>query len=87
MDQAAPAHQSLLRHIRKRRAITNLDRCLCLCSHRHRQKALAIKASLYTMLQVLSLTPFEKMPMDKAFFDDDYSEQLATKFNQLNLFD
>jgi hypothetical protein len=51
------------------------------------RKRLAIKASLYTMLQVLSLTPFEKTPMDKAFFDDDYSEQQSAKINQLNLFD
>ena len=51
------------------------------------RKRLAIRASLYTMLQVLSLTPFEKMPMNKAFFDDDYSEQQSLKTNQLNLFD
>jgi Domain of unknown function (DUF4372)/Transposase DDE domain len=51
------------------------------------KKRFAIKASLYTMLQVLSLTPFEKMPMDKAFFDDEYSEQQPSRFNQLNLFD
>ena len=51
------------------------------------KKRLRVKASLYTMLQVLSVTPFEKIPMDRAFFDDDYSEQPATKFNQLNLFD
>ena len=51
------------------------------------KKRLRVKASLYTMLQVPSVTPFEKIPMDRAFFDDDYSEQLATKFNQLNLFD
>ncbi len=51
------------------------------------RKRLAIKASLYTMLQVLSLMPFEKMPMDKAFFDDDYGEQLPSRVNQLNLFD
>ena len=51
------------------------------------RKRLAIKASLYTMLQVLSLTPFEKMPMDKAFFDDDYSQQQPSKINQLNLLD
>ncbi len=51
------------------------------------RKRLAIKASLYTMLQVLSLTSFEKMPLDKAFFDDDYSEQHTSEINQLNLFD
>jgi hypothetical protein len=51
------------------------------------KKRLHIKASLYTILQVLSLTPFEKMPMDKAFFDDEYSEPQPSKVNQLNLFD
>ena len=51
------------------------------------KKRLGIKASLYTMLQVLSLTPFEKMPLNKAFFDDEYSEQQSSKINQLNLFD
>jgi IS4 transposase len=50
------------------------------------KKRLAITASLYTMLQVLSLTPFEKMPMDKAFFDNGYSEQDPPAANQLNLF-
>jgi hypothetical protein len=51
------------------------------------RKRLVIKASFYPMLQILSLTPFEKMPMDKAFFDDGYSEQLPLTINQLNLFD
>ncbi len=51
------------------------------------KKRLAIKASLYTMLQFLSLAPVEKMPKDKAFFDDDDSEQMPSKINQLNLFD
>jgi Domain of unknown function (DUF4372)/Transposase DDE domain len=51
------------------------------------KKRLGIKASLYTMLQVLSLTPFEKMPMDKAFFDDDDNQHQLSQTNQLNLFD
>jgi Domain of unknown function (DUF4372)/Transposase DDE domain len=51
------------------------------------KKRLAIKASLYTMLQVLSPTPFEKMSIDKAFFDDEYSDPQPSRFNQLNLFD
>jgi hypothetical protein len=50
------------------------------------KKRLSINASLYTMLQVLSLTPFEKMPTDKAFFDNGYSEQDQPAANQLNLF-
>jgi hypothetical protein len=36
-----------------------------LCSYRHRQKRLALDASLYTMLQLLSLTAFDKMPVDQ----------------------
>jgi Domain of unknown function (DUF4372)/Transposase DDE domain len=51
------------------------------------KKRLAIKASLYTMLQVLSLTPFDRIPMDRDLFDDDYSAQQPSKINQLNLFD
>jgi Domain of unknown function (DUF4372) len=63
---------------RKVRRFTCLDQYLCMAF---------AQLSLYTMLQVLSLTPFEKMPMDKAFFDYDYSEQQPSKVNQLNLFD
>ena len=51
------------------------------------KKRLRVKASLYTMLQVLSLTPFEKTPMDQDFFEDNYSTQQPSKNNQLNLFD
>ena len=51
------------------------------------KKRLRVKASLYTMLQVLSLTPFEKTPMDQDFFEDNYSTQQPSKINQLNLFD
>jgi len=39
MDQAAPAHQSVLRHLRERGENTNLDRHLRLCTRRHRQEA------------------------------------------------
>ena len=51
------------------------------------KKRLRVKASLYTMLQVLSLTPFEKTPMDRDFFEDNYNTQQPSKINQLNLFD
>ena len=39
MDQAAPAHQSVLRHQRECRQIANLDRRLGLRPGRHREKA------------------------------------------------
>ena len=50
------------------------------------KKRLDIKASLYTMLQVLSLTPFEKIPMDRALFDDELHSPQSSDGNQLKLF-
>ena len=58
MDQAASANQSFLRNFGERGQVTNLDRCLRLRSSRHRQKAIAFSASLYEILQILSLTMF-----------------------------
>ncbi len=45
-----------------------------------------IDASLYTLLQVLSLTLFEKMPLQQAFPGDDYTSDNGSISNQLNLF-
>ena len=54
------------------------------------KKRLKIQLELYTMLQVLSLTLFEKTPLIQLFSDTDYTvnklEQLKNS-NQLNLFD
>ena len=40
------------------------------------KKRLALDASLYTLLQILSLTTFEKMPIKHAFLADDTSSHL-----------
>lgn len=50
------------------------------------RKKLNIDASLYTLLQVLSLTLFEKMPLQQAFPGDDYTSDNGSISNQLNLF-
>lgn len=51
------------------------------------KKRLNLDASLYTLLQILSVTLFEKMPIQQALQGID-SEAENTKFgNQLNLFD
>lgn len=50
------------------------------------RKKLNIDASLYTLLQVLSLTLFEKMPLQQAFPGDDYTSGNGSISNQLNLF-
>ena len=50
------------------------------------KKRLSLDASLYTLLQVFSLTLFEKMPIQQAFADNDYILEPDTINNQLNLF-
>lgn len=50
------------------------------------RKELQLEASLYTLLQILSVSVFEKTPINKAFLDaGDITEQGALG-NQLNLF-
>jgi len=50
------------------------------------RKKLNLNVSLYTLLQVLSLTLFEKIPLQQAFPDDDYTSEVGSISNQLNLF-
>ena len=53
VDQATPAHQTVLRHLPERGQVTNLDRCLGLRPGCHRpQASRSANASLYTMLQI-----------------------------------
>ena len=50
------------------------------------KKRLALDASLYTLLQILSLTTFEKMPIKHALSLADHTSSHLEKPNQLNLF-
>jgi len=50
------------------------------------KKRLGLQASLYTLLQILSVTLFEKMPIQQAFAHIDYNFDRSTSDNQLNLF-
>lgn len=50
------------------------------------KKRLALDASLYTLLQILSLTTFEKMPIKQALSTTDHTSSLLENPNQLNLF-
>jgi transposase len=50
------------------------------------KKRLNLDASLYTLLQILSVTLFEKMPLQQAFPSSDSSSDSTTINNQLNLF-
>ena len=50
------------------------------------KKKLAVKASLYKILQIVSVTIFEKTSILQAFSDIDYSDSDSEIVNQLNLF-
>ena len=51
------------------------------------KKRLDIPVDLYTILQVLSLTLFEKMPIFKLFSDTDFDLSNPDIHNQLILFE
>ncbi len=51
------------------------------------KKRLNLDASLYTLLQILSVTLFEKMPIQQALQGIDYNSNTPNQHNQLNLFD
>ena len=51
------------------------------------KKRLNLDASLYTLLQILSVTLFEKMPLQRAFPGNGYTSDINTINNQLNLFE
>jgi len=51
------------------------------------KKRLDIPASLYTLLQVLSLTMFEKTPLNQLFMNQDHNLEFADTDNQMNLFE
>src|SRR5207253_7920206 len=51
------------------------------------RKKLTLEASLYQILQILSLTLFEKMPILQALEASDSQDNLVTDLNQLILFD
>ncbi len=51
------------------------------------RKRLAIKADLYTILQILSLTLFEKLPLNQVFAEYMCTTGGGDMLNQLNLFD
>ena len=50
------------------------------------KKRLTLAASLYEMLQILSLTLFEKTPINCLFDDSQRQKYLTSDLNQLNLF-
>ena len=50
------------------------------------KKRLTLDASLYTLLQILSVTLFEKIRIDQALTRDDTKDDTSQITNQLSLF-
>lgn len=50
------------------------------------KKELQLDSSLYTLLQILSVTVFEKMPLQQALIENDHGSNNLINPNQLNLF-
>ena len=87
MDQAASPYKTFLRNFRKRRQISNLDRGFVYVLIAIIKKKLNLDASLYTLLQILSVTIFEKMPLQQAFQENGTALNTMENRNQLNLYD
>ena len=51
------------------------------------KKELQLGASLYTLLQILSVSVFEKIPLSHAFAGNELIQEQTDFYNQLNLFD
>jgi hypothetical protein len=51
------------------------------------KKQLKLEQSLYTILQIISVTLFEKIPLLQALTDVEMIEENCEVNNQLNLFD
>ena len=50
------------------------------------RKRLKLDASLYTLMQVFSVTVFEKAKIESVLFQEGYSSEHVMDGNQLNLF-
>ena len=51
------------------------------------KKRLKIDLTLYTILQILSITLFEKMPILQALTETDYKDEITSSHIQLKLFE
>ena len=51
------------------------------------KKRFELEASLYTILQILSVTIFERLPLLQVLTEPNYTTTNPESYNQLNLFD
>jgi hypothetical protein len=86
MDQAAPAHQGLLRAIRERGEDTDLDRHFGLRARRDRAEASRNRTRSLHFITDPQRLPLEKLPLERALSGADYTSTMADNRNQLQLF-
>ena len=86
LDQAKLAHQAILRHLRERRQDAGMDRRCVYVLVAIVKKRLGLDLSLHSMLQILSVTPFEKIPLIQILTDTLLDEEMLLSRSQLNLF-
>ena len=87
MDQATPANQIILRHLRECRKDSIWIAISVYVLVAIIKKRLHLKTELYTILQILSLTLFENMQLKQLLDYQIYKPESADHDNQLNLFD
>jgi len=68
MDQAALAHQGFLWNFSQCSVPANLDCNFSLCPGCHRQKVIETGSELVRILQIFSLSLFEKPLLNQGFF-------------------
>jgi len=86
VDQTAPSHKTVLWHIgkcRKNRIWVAVSMYVLIAIIK---KKLNLNTSLYTLLQILSITLFEKMPLQQALQNMGERSHIIENQNQLNLF-
>ena len=81
------ASRRILAELRIRHRHPNLDRRFGLRSRRYRSKTSRLEKSLYQILQILSVTLFEKEAILQVFEAADSRTELLANPNQLVLFD
>jgi len=86
MDQTTSQNQKILRHICERSKISDMDCRLSLCACGNFEKKLHLQESLYTILQILSVTIFEKDSIYQLITERDNTDDVAPVSKQLKLY-
>jgi len=64
-----------------------MDCHLNVCSGRYNEKTSKIDLTLYTILQILSISLFEKKPIYQVLTESDYKNEITISHIQLKLFE